>query len=69
MIRTNQQEVKCHTCRRHMEYGAEGVQVQHIICGPRGLIPLGQAFVFCSDECHESYFNNSESQPEDEHLP
>jgi len=61
MLKLKEREkVECNACGQAMEYGAEGVQVQHIICGPRGLIPLGQAFVFCCDSCHEQYFEISD---------
>jgi hypothetical protein len=56
-----QKDIECCACQRSIDYGMEAVQVQNVISGPRGLIPLGEALVFCSEECHESYFNGSAS--------
>jgi hypothetical protein len=67
--RENQKEVNCSACQRPIDYGMEAVQVQNVICGPRGLIPIGDALVFCSDGCHESYFNNIEIKTEDDQMP
>jgi len=55
---TKQKEITCNTCGSCIGYGSEGIKVEHFICGPRGLIQLGQAFVYCSDECHGRYFEN-----------
>ena len=64
----NQAEVKCSACQRSVQYGEDCTQVQHGVCGRNGMVPIGQAFTFCSDECHEGYFN-SEDSVEQERQP
>jgi hypothetical protein len=55
--------LRCDQCRRPVEYGADVITVEKGVSGPRGVVPLGEALTFCSDECLASYFGGDDDLP------
>ncbi len=51
---------KCKECGRSIAYGGDLITAEKGVSGPRGIIPLGEEMVFCSEECLSNYFSNSD---------
>lgn len=52
-------QLRCNECRKSIEYGADAITAESCVNGPRGLVPLGERLVFCSEECLSSFFSDS----------
>ncbi len=54
------QNLQCSECRRSIGYGGDIITTEKCVSGPRGIVPLGERLVFCSEECVSSYFNGAD---------
>ena len=51
-------KLQCEQCRKEVHFADEFITVEKSVSGPRGVVPLGNVFVFCSDECVAKYFQH-----------
>ena len=49
--------LRCDECRSKLPLGGDVVKVERAVLGPRGVIPLGEAVTFCSEECVSRFFD------------
>lgn len=49
--------MQCPECGRELAYGDDAISLQRGVIGPRGVVPLREAEVFCSDACLEASFD------------
>ena len=50
----------CTNCKRTLDLGVDALTVQEAVLGPRGIIPLGELLLFCSETCLMDYFDLSD---------
>ena len=62
MIENNddEQQKKCAQCRCKLAYGEEVISVQEAVIGPRGLVPLDEPLLFCSEDCLSEHLGGGE---------
>lgn len=53
--------MECTECRRELDYGADVLSVQEGVIGPRGVVPVDEPLLFCSEECLRAYFDVGET--------
>ena len=58
-MKTNQANSKlhCEHCKGDMAFGHDVIRVEKCVNGPRGVIPLGESFTFCSEACVSRFFD------------
>ena len=49
---------RCDNCRGEIHFGRDIIRVEKCVNGPRGIIPLGDALTFCSEDCVSGHFNH-----------
>lgn len=49
-------EPRCKECDKRIEYGGDLIAVEKCVSGPRGMVPLGEILIFCSEECLSNYY-------------
>lgn len=54
--------LECRNCGRELRLGDEVVTVQEGVLGPRGVVPLGEADVFCGQECLDEHIVAREAE-------
>lgn len=52
-----QEPLRCDYCKGEIFLGRDVVRVEKSVNGPRGVIPLGEAFTFCSEACVSRFFD------------
>jgi len=50
----------CTNCQRTLDLGVDVLTVQEAVLGPRGIVPLGEVLLFCSETCLMDYFDISD---------
>ncbi len=59
MEKNNQEEaVRCDYCKSEIQYGRDVISVEKCVNGPRGVIPLGDTYTFCSEACVSQFFDD-----------
>ena len=58
--------LNCNSCQRAIDFGHDLITAEKGVSGPRGIVPLGEIKVFCSEQCVSNYFNGilSDDLPE-----
>jgi hypothetical protein len=51
---------RCASCRRELHHGADVMAAQQGVMGPRGLVPLEDPILFCSEGCLSEYYSGAE---------
>lgn len=51
--------MKCATCSRELEQSMDAFELQEGILGTHGLVPIGNALLFCCVQCLKDFFNGS----------
>ncbi len=46
---------ECAACQRELDLGVDAITLSYGVVGPRGIVPLRDAKLFCSESCLESY--------------
>ena len=49
-------KMKCGNCESKIDYGRDLIVLEKGVHGPRGVVPLGEVMIFCSDRCVAEYF-------------
>jgi len=49
----------CANCQKTLHLGVDVLTVQEAVLGPRGIVPLGEIILFCSERCLLDYFDLS----------
>ena len=57
MEEEKQQELHCHHCKHRLELGEDVLTVEEGVIGPRGVVPLQEVLVFCSERCLGEHFD------------
>lgn len=55
-------QFRCQACRQRIDFGKDLINVQSGVHGPRGVVPLGEAAVFCTPQCVGAYFRDAASE-------
>ena len=50
----------CTNCQRVLDLGMDVLTVQEAVLGPRGIVPLGEMLLFCSEACLKDYYDLSD---------
>ena len=50
--------LQCDYCRKQIRYGGDIISVEKCVLGPKGIIPLGEVFTFCTDTCVSKFFDH-----------
>ena len=48
----------CDHCSKKVSYGGDVISVEKCVNGPRGVIPLGEVFRFCTEDCVSRFFDH-----------
>ena len=56
------QQLKCAKCRKPLRLGVDVITLEHGVIGPRGVVPLQDIQLFCSDACREESVDSSDSE-------
>jgi hypothetical protein len=59
----------CLQCRRRLRLGVDVWSVEQGVIGPRGVVPLEAALLFCGEECLSKYFNGAEVEVKPRRIP
>ena len=59
----------CKECRRDLVIGTDAVSVLHGVIGPRGFVPLDEAFFFCDEDCLERWVTDTEPEKLKRRIP
>ena len=58
MENEEQPRLRCQQCRREIALGEDLITVEKGVLGPRGVVPLGNVLIFCSEKHVREYFAN-----------
>ena len=59
----------CANCRRTLDLGVDVLIVQEGVIGPRGIVPLTEGLLFCSEACLKDYYDLSDLQEIPRRIP
>ncbi len=65
----NTKPAHCAACQRKLDLGAEAVTLEYVVIGPRGLVPLREAKVFCDEDCLQRYVTDEEPEHLKRRIP
>ncbi len=66
---TNDEELKCLDCKCDIDFGRDVITAQKGVNGPRGVVPLGELLIFCSEKCLSNYFNEHDGKKREQIPP
>jgi len=58
----NNNGLTCLNCERILDLGVDLISVEKGVVGPRGVVPLGDAELFCSEGCLIEHFTDDTEQ-------
>jgi hypothetical protein len=56
---SKQKEMCCENCQSTISFGSDLITTEKGVNGPRGIVPLGEILVFCSEKCVSDFFNGT----------
>ncbi len=52
-------KLRCEHCNRNIDFGEDLITTEKAVSGPRGIVPLGEIRLFCSEKCVSDFFNGT----------
>ncbi len=56
---SKQKKLRCDNCQVNIDLGVDLIKTEKAVSGPRGIVPLGEILVFCSEGCVSVFFNGT----------
>lgn len=57
--KSTSKKLHCECCDRNIDFGADLITAEKAVSGPRGIVPLGEIRLFCSEKCLSVFFNGT----------
>lgn len=54
-------ELECCACGRSLVLGGDVFELRECVVGPRGVVPLAEPLIFCSDDCLQEHVGDGGS--------